>query len=390
MKHTITGFVTAAPIRYGQDKGQLAVHFSMYKPSPEYDPDRVVIWSAHEHEAPRHVPPHLHHPRSLQQGGQGKVDRFCAWCGRHRFYRRGSRAARFQVNPGETMNALAKTETTALATMSEPELMKVLQTSLYPGAAPESIKMVLGYCKAAGLDPMQKPVHIVPMWDGKARQMRDVVMPGVNLYRTQAARSGECAGVTEPEFGPDMTEDIGGQKITYPQWCRVTVARRLPTGEIVNFTAREFWKENYAVKGGQEKSIAPNAMWTKRPYGQIAKCAEAQALRKAFPEIASQPTADEMEGKALHQEDQQPAAKPQPEAPKELVDAAEAAAAKGVSTYSDWWQKTGKENRVLLAASHEERKRKAAQVDAQRTVEEPAAPMSAEHQEFVAAMGDDE
>jgi|SRR6185312_8977855 len=201
------------------------------------------------------------------------------------------------------MNALAKMETTALSVMNEQDLMKVLQSSLYPGANPDSIKMVLGYCRAAGLDPMQKPVHIVPMWDGKAGAMRDVVMPGVNLYRTQAMRGGECAGVSEPEFGPDVTESVGGQQITFPVWCRVTVKRRLPTSEIVEFTAREFWKENYAVKGGKEKSVAPNAMWTKRPYGQIAKCAEAQALRKAFPEIASQPTAEEMEGKSMRAED---------------------------------------------------------------------------------------
>lgn len=183
--------------------------------------------------------------------------------------------------------------------MDEQELMEVLQSSLYPGASMASIKMVLGYCKAAGLDPMQKPVHIVPMWDSKAGSMRDVVMPGVGLYRTQAARSGECAGVSEPDFGPDTTETLGGQSITFPAWCRVTVKRRLPTGEVVDFTAKEFWKENYAIKGGKEKSIAPNAMWTKRPYGQLAKCAEAQALRKAFPEVGSQPTADEMEGKTL-------------------------------------------------------------------------------------------
>jgi len=185
--------------------------------------------------------------------------------------------------------------------MDEGELMQVLQSSLYPGASPASIKMVLGYCRASGLDPMQKPVHIVPMWDAKSSGMRDVVMPGIGMYRTQAARTG-CAGVSEPDFGPDMTENIGGMQITFPIWCRVTVKRRLASGEVVEFTAKEFWKENYAVKGGKEKSIAPNAMWAKRPYGQIAKCAEAQALRKAFPEIGSEPTADEMAGKAINEE----------------------------------------------------------------------------------------
>jgi len=181
--------------------------------------------------------------------------------------------------------------------MSEEELIGVLTNSLYPGAASGSIKLVIGYCKAAGLDPMQKPVHIVPMWDGKAKQMRDVVMPGIGLYRTQAARSGEYAGVTEPEFGDDVTESIGGVQITYPKWCRVTVRRLLPNGTVVDFTAKELWKENYATKG--KDSAAPNAMWLRRPYAQLAKCAEAQALRKAFPEFGAQPTADEMEGREL-------------------------------------------------------------------------------------------
>lgn len=185
--------------------------------------------------------------------------------------------------------------------MARQDLIKVLQSSLYPGAATASVEMVLGYCDAAGLDPLQKPVHIVPMWDGKNGQMRDVVMPGIGLYRTQAARSG-CAGITEAEFGPDRTENIGGQSITFPQWCRVTVKRRQAGGSVDEFTAREFWTENYAIKGGKEKSVAPNAMWTKRPYGQIAKCAEAQALRKAFPEIGSAPAAEEMEGKTIEGE----------------------------------------------------------------------------------------
>lgn len=196
------------------------------------------------------------------------------------------------------MNALTKPESGALA-LSEPELLSVLSSSLYPGAAHDSIRMVLGYCKAAGLDPMQKPVHIVPMWDSKAGQMRDVVMPGVGLYRTQASRSQQMAGISEPEFGPLLTENIGGQEVTYPEWCRVTVKRLMPGGVVAQFTAVEFWLENYAIKGGKEKSIAPNAMWSKRPRGQLAKCAEAQALRKAFPEVGATPTAEEMEGKAI-------------------------------------------------------------------------------------------
>jgi phage recombination protein Bet len=198
------------------------------------------------------------------------------------------------------MNAMTEVRHAIPAlSMQEGELLHVLQTSLYPGASNDSIRMVIGYCKAAGLDPLQKPVHIVPMWDSKAGQMRDVIMPGVNLYRTQAARSGEMAGVSEPEFGPDATETIGGVSITFPTWCRVTVKRRLPTGEIADYTAIERWKENYAVKGGKEKSVAPNAMWQRRPYAQLAKCAQAQALRVAFPELGGAYTAEEMEGKTI-------------------------------------------------------------------------------------------
>lgn len=184
-------------------------------------------------------------------------------------------------------------------TSTENDIMLALKNSVYPGARDESIQLVQAYCRAAGLDPIQKPVHIVPMWDKNSGGMRDVIMPGIGLYRIQASRSEQYAGVTEPEFGEDITEAIGGTETTYPKWCRVTVKRLMADGKIAEFTAKELWRENYAVKGGKDKSVAPNAMWAKRPYGQIAKCAEAQALRKAFPEIGAQPTAEEMEGKSI-------------------------------------------------------------------------------------------
>ena len=200
------------------------------------------------------------------------------------------------------MNQIATiNQSRAMTTVEQAEAVRTaLKSSLYPGASDASVDLVLSYCRAAGLDPMQKPVHIVPMWDGKAREMRDVVMPGIGLYRTNAARTGQFAGMSEPEFGPMVTERIGNKDVTYPDWCKVTAYRQLPTGHIAEFTAVEYWIENYAIKGGKDQDQSPNAMWSKRVRGQLAKCAQAQALRMAFPEaVGAGPTAEEMEGKAI-------------------------------------------------------------------------------------------
>lgn len=82
------------------------------------------------------------------------------------------------------------------------ELATTLKNSLYPDASTESIQMVLSYCKALKLDPMMKPVHIVKFAD------KEVLMPGIGLYRTQALRSGAYAGLSEPEFGPTIIQEF--------------------------------------------------------------------------------------------------------------------------------------------------------------------------------------
>lgn len=270
------------------------------------------------------------------------------------------------------MNALTKHESGAPA-MSEQELIAVLQTSVYPGAVVPSIKMVLSYCKAAGLDPLQKPVHLVPMWDSKSQQMRDVVMPGVGLYRIQASRTGQFAGMTEPEFGPDVTANLGGQTVTYPEWARVTVKRVLMSGHIAEFTAREYWTENYAQKGGKERSIAPNAMWTKRPRGQIAKCAAAQALRIAFPELGAAPTAEEMEGKPMSPDMELPVEITVAASPETLA-AAEEAANRGKDAYTEWWKKQSRETRDAIGIDqHKAFAAQARTADEARTIENEGA-----------------
>lgn len=221
----------------------------------------------------------------------------------------------------ETLESL---QLPTIFSLPEDQQVATLCSSLYPGAKPESALMVLNYCRAANLDPMQKPVHIVPMdvktgrvdGDGKdIYEKRDVVMPGIGLYRIQATRTGSYAGQDEPEFGECVplsyskketsweSTPRGRQKreqwvnaeLLFPRWCKVTVYR-IVQGVRYAFTAKELWLENYGTQS--RWSDAPNAMWEKRTFAQLAKCAEAQALRKAFPDaVSSAPTADELEGK---------------------------------------------------------------------------------------------
>lgn len=185
----------------------------------------------------------------------------------------------------------------AVLNMPQSTAIATLRASLYPGASDESVINVLEYCRAAKLDPMQRPVHIVPMWDAKTGKTRDTIMPGVNFHLTAAERNG-CAGIGEPEYGPDVTEVLGEERITYPAWCKIKVYRQIDGGRIAEFVGYERFTECVSTN----KKGSPNAMWKKRPYGMLAKCAMSQALRKGFPSVAGAYTAEEMAGKAIGEE----------------------------------------------------------------------------------------
>jgi len=195
-----------------------------------------------------------------------------------------------------THPAAANMPTEAQARGITPESWNVLSTILFRDAQPETILTLVDYCKARKLDPLKRPFHIVKVFNTETRRMEDFIWPGIGELRTTAMRTGEYGGKADVQFGPDETKTWGDITLTFPQWAQVTVYRMIH-GHRVEFAGSPvYWLETYAsVKGG-----APNAMWKKRPRGQLAKCAEAEALRSAFPEeVGSEPTAEEMEGQAI-------------------------------------------------------------------------------------------
>ncbi|RDE78328.1 phage recombination protein Bet [Haemophilus parainfluenzae] len=202
------------------------------------------------------------------------------------------------------MNTLPANIQTALTERNiDTAVWTTLQNSVFPGAKDESILLAVDYCKARKLDILKKPCHIVPMQvtlsgqkdnNGNDRKIwRDVIMPGIYEQRITAFRTGQMAGQDEPVFG----NTVAFKGIEAPEWCRVTVYRFI-NGERCAFSHTEYFSEACATT----RDGLLNSMWRKRPRGQLAKCAEAGALRKAFPdELGGVITADEVNEEPINQ-----------------------------------------------------------------------------------------
>lgn len=188
---------------------------------------------------------------------------------------------------------------------------KVLVETVWPSAlTTETVVMALAYCKARKLDPFKKPVHIVPVWDSKKGGMVETVWPSIAEMRTTAFRTGQYAGCDETVFGPIISKTFKGklkrdnkwedaeETVEFPEWAQITIYRLLD-GVARKFVGpKVYWLESY---GQQAPSELPNRMWKRRASGQVEKCAEAGALRKAFPEeLGNEYAAEEMEGQRLY------------------------------------------------------------------------------------------
>jgi phage recombination protein Bet len=232
-----------------------------------------------------------------------------------------------------------------------PEQWNTLCRSLYPGAKPESVLLVLDYCKVRRLDPMKKACHIVPMRVKDATgewKWRDVVMPGIYEYRTTAQRTGEYLGHNEPTYGP--TVEVAG--VAAPEWCALTVTRwNHLANRVAEYPVRVWFSEVVAT----DNSGKANARWSRAPRQMLTKCAEAAALREAFPdELGGEHTYEELEGQTLGQSTT-PAVREQllPAKPKGYDDwraDLEACASDGAEALDKVFAESAPENRRYLVA----------------------------------------
>lgn len=187
---------------------------------------------------------------------------------------------------------------------------RALTDAVFPTAKdPAAIFLAISYCRSRNLDIMKKPVHVVGVWDSSKGKVVETVWPSITLHRIEASRTGEYAGIDEIEFGPEETRTFRGSikagnswkdveiTTTFPQWARATVYRMVKGSRVPFSGPKVRWLEYY---GRLQSSDVPNQRWQTAPYYQLEKCAEAGALRRAFPDECGDATAEEMEGRHIN------------------------------------------------------------------------------------------
>jgi phage recombination protein Bet len=179
----------------------------------------------------------------------------------------------------EDRGAMVRRDESAGFSENEVDLIK---TQIAPGVTDGELKLFLHVCKSRQLDPFSRQIYAVvrEAWNSDTRQKEKkmTIMTAIDGFRLNARRGGVEA-IDEAEFEYDARQiandnPLGLVKASVKVW-RAGVSR--PTVGVA------YWDEYRQTK----RDGGLSGKWGDMPRGMLAKCAEAQALRKAAPEELS-------------------------------------------------------------------------------------------------------
>lgn len=189
-----------------------------------------------------------------------------------------------------------------------PAQIELIKNTVAKGTSDDELRLFLYVCRHTGLDPLIRQIHARKQWDGRLQKEVMIMITGIDGYRLTAHRTKEMDGEEGPFWcGTDgQWQDVWLESEKPPVAAKVIVHRKGHSHPYVGIARYDAYVQ-------KTKEGNPNSMWAKMPDGQLAKCAEALALRKAFPnELGSTHTEEEMQ---QAENDRPPFAPPKATAP---------------------------------------------------------------------------
>lgn len=172
----------------------------------------------------------------------------------------------------------------------DSDKVNLIKRTVAKGATDDQLELFLHQARKTGLDPLARQINCIMRWNKRENRNDMAIQVSIDGYRLIADRTGKYAGSDDPVFdnGLSMYEHIADGANLKPITASVTVYK-IVSGIRCPFTATASWAA-YAPSGNKA------FMWNKMPHLMLGKCAEALALRKAFPaELSGVYMDDEMD-----------------------------------------------------------------------------------------------
>jgi len=193
-------------------------------------------------------------------------------------------------------NVMALRAQAAVPATYDPSAVALIKRTVAADCNDDEFNMFIHMARALNLDPLRRQIYAFVFSKDNPKKRRMTVITAIDGFRAIAERTGNYR---PDEDEPTYETDTNAKSPNNPAGIIKATVRvwKFSHGSWHKITASAYWEEYaplkevwaYDEQAGKNKptgrvELDPSGNWPKMPRVMIAKCAEALALRKGWPD----------------------------------------------------------------------------------------------------------